>query len=109
MPAMPIYSFSLRFTEAKLQTWRLSTTDHIGKSKRPKKPWMWICACEKGQEHTYPDGNGINYLVEWTKANGWILKNWIESVENLPDKILIDDETLERLYTSFSGEIEVEV
>lgn len=88
------------------QKWTLHTTDHNGSLPRPKnKINMWVQAFCSTAEIAADTGGGLNFLVTWTHDDGWVIENWIEPIDELPE---FPDNVYEKLFRSFSGELEIE-
>ena len=89
------------------QTWRLRTTDNIGKLPRPTEDIaMWVCADCLTADIYGDTGDGLNFRLSYTEENGWMLENWIEPLDSLPE---FPEEVYEELYTSFEGELEITI
>ncbi len=90
----------------KKNKWVLRTTDHIGKLPRPKQPSMWISATCTTSPITADRGDGLNFLVTWTRRDKWVIEKWVDPLDELPE---LPDSVLNKLLRSFNGEIEIEI
>lgn len=85
--------------------WKLRTTDHIGSLPRPSENvCMWVeASCLAGPTEGAA-GGGLNFQLNWCEDDGWVIENWVEPLDALPE---FSDDIYEALFTSFYGELQV--